>query len=115
VGSVLRLRGEETAGRTEVLLATALLVTAGVTAALVALAPRLSALAWVVLTWAVLVGLFGALLGLPEWMQQLSPFGWTPAVPAEPFDVVPVGGLTLATAALATLTLAAFRRRDVPA
>jgi ABC-2 type transport system permease protein len=171
VGSVLRVRAEEAAGRTEVVLASgvgrwrylgatlsvtavsalvlllagglgtgltaaavsgdaglvagqvgaqlvhfpAVLVAAGIAAALVGLAPGMSQLAWVVVAWAVLGGLFGPLLGLPEWALELSPFGWLPEVPAEAFDVVPVVGLTAVAAGLLVAALAGFRRRDVPA
>ena len=41
-------------------------------------------LAWTAVAWVVLVGLLGPLLELPEWATRLSPFGWVPAVPAEP-------------------------------
>jgi ABC-2 type transport system permease protein len=170
VTSVLRLHAEEEAGRTELLLATAVnrpsylggglavtallsaallvaaglgaglaaavvrgdpglvvtqlgaqlahlpavLVLAGVAAALLGLAPRHTALAWVLVTWTVVLGLFGALLDLPAWVQQVSPFGWTPAVPAEEFDGVPLVILSVVAAALVALALTGFRRRDVP-
>lgn len=169
VGSVLRLRGEETAGRAEVLLAHALdrrrfaggglavtvagsilllvaaglgtglaaavvsgepgriagllgallvplpavLVVAGAVAALVGVAPCHTSLAWGVLGWAVFAGYFGTLLNLPTWALRLSPFGWLPTVPAERLDVVPLAGLTLLAAALFTVALAGFRRRDI--
>jgi ABC-2 type transport system permease protein len=169
VGSVLRLRGEESSGRLELLLSTplgrrrflaaglvvtagaatlllvvaglasglaaaavsgdggavgtglgaalvhlpAVLVVAGLTAALVGAGARLAPLAWVLLCWMVLAGLFGPLLGLPEWAARLSPFGWVPAVPAEGLDVLPLGGLLLVAVALTAAALVAFRRRDV--
>jgi ABC-2 type transport system permease protein len=171
VASVLRLRGEESAGRAELVLATALdrrrllgsavavaaagaalllvvagladglaaaaalgdagrigvqlgaalvqlpavLVVVGIAAALVGAAPRFSALAWVVVVWAVIVGFFGPLLNLPDWAVKLSPLGWVPRVPAEDLDVVPLVGLLVVAVALITLGLVAFRRRDVPA
>lgn len=170
VASVLRLRAEETSGRTELLLAgavdrrrllgsglavtaaaaallllaaglggglaaaavtgdpgvvgtevgaalvqvPAVLVVAGVAAVLVAVAPRLSGLAWLLVCWALLAGMFGPLLRLPDWALRLSPFGWVPAVPAEDLAVPPLAGLVLLTAALAAVALAGFRRRDVP-
>lgn len=168
VSSVLRLRGEETAGRVEPLLAGALgrprwmgggllvtlagtvllllagglgmgvsaaavtgdgglvatlvgaalvhlpavAVVAGVAAALVGLAPRVSALAWVVLGYGLLASMFGGLLGLPEWAMRLSPFGWVPALPGQPWDTAPVAGLTLLAAGLVAAGLAGVRRRD---
>ena len=171
VASVLRVRGEETAGRAELMLATpldrrrllgsglvvttgaallllvaaglgagltaasvvgdsgmvgrqlgaalvqlpAVLVVAGVAALLVGAAPRFAALAWLVLVYALLTGMFGALLGLPDWLLKLSPFGWVPRVPAEDAALGPLIGLTVVAAALFVGALAAFRRRDVPA
>jgi hypothetical protein len=93
----------------------AVLVVAGIAALLVGVAPRLSALAWAVVVWALLAGLFGPLLSLPEWALRLSPFGWVPRVPAEALDVVPLAGLALLAVALVTLAMITFRRRDVPA
>ncbi|WP_448627624.1 ABC transporter permease [Geodermatophilus sp. URMC 64] len=171
VASVLRLRGEESAGRAELLLGTAvhrrrllgaglavtsgaaalLLVVAGLadglaaaaalddagrigaqlTAALVQLpavlviiglaaalfgaAPRWASLSWLVVVWALVVGLFAPLLDLPDWAQKLSPLAWVPRVPAEELDVVPLAGLLVAAAALVAVALAGFRGRDVPA
>jgi ABC-2 type transport system permease protein len=171
VASVLRLRGEENAGRTELMLATALdrrrylsagltvtavaaalllvvagladglaaaaalgdagrigpqllaalvqlpavLVVAGVAAALVGLAPRFASLAWLVVVWALIAGLFGTLLDLPEWALKLSPLGWVPKVPAEDVDVLALTGLLVVAVALTAAALAGFRRRDVPA
>jgi ABC-2 type transport system permease protein len=171
VASVLRLRGEESAGRAELLLSTALdrrrllgatlavtagaatlllvvggladglaaaaalgdagrigpqlgaalvqlpavLIVIGLAAALVGLAPRIAPLAWLVVVWALLVGIFGRLLDLPDWAAKLSPFGWLPRVPAEDVDVVPLVGLIVVAVALLTVGLVGFRRRDVPA
>jgi ABC-2 type transport system permease protein len=171
VGSVLRLRGEESSGRLELLLSNplgrrrflaaglavtaagatllliaaglgaglaaaavtgsldavgvglgaalvhlpAVLVVAGLTAALVGVAARLAPLAWVLLCWAVLDGLFGPLLGLPEWAARLSPFGWVPAVPAEDLHVGPPAGLLVLAVVLVAAALTAFRDRDVTA
>jgi ABC-2 type transport system permease protein len=93
----------------------AVLIVGSVTALLVGSVPRLSALAWVGLAWVVLLGLFGPLLGLPGWATDLSPFGWSPAVPAEHLTVFPLAAMTLLAAALAGLAGTGFRRRDVPA
>ncbi|GEL20238.1 ABC transporter permease [Pseudonocardia asaccharolytica] len=91
----------------------AVLVVGGVAAALVGLVPRLSALAWVVLGYALLAGMFGALLDLPTWAMRLSPLDWVPALPGESLDVAPLGGLTVLAAALVAAGLAGIRRRDL--
>jgi ABC-2 type transport system permease protein len=68
----------------------------------------------VVLCRVVLLGLFGPLLGLPGWATDLSPFGLSPAVPAEHVAAVPLAALTLLATALAALAVTGFRRRDDP-
>ena len=68
---------------------------------------------WLLLVWALVVMMFGALLQFPQWVQDLSPYEHLALVPAEPFRWTPF----LVLAVLATLiTLAgqfAFRRRDI--
>jgi ABC-2 type transport system permease protein len=170
VASVQRLRGEEAAGRAELLLSTALnrrwwlgsgllvtaagaalllvtaglgtglaaavvhgdpglvprqveaqlvhlpavLVVAGLAAALVGWAPRLTALAWAVVGWVVVAGSFGELLAFPGWLRRLTPFDWVPALPAEALAVAAPAGLTALAVGLASAALTAVRRRDVP-
>jgi putative exporter of polyketide antibiotics len=53
----------------------AVLVLAGLAALLVGLARRGAALAWPAVTWTMLPGLSGGLLGLPEAVLRTSPFG----------------------------------------
>ncbi|WP_434620464.1 ABC transporter permease [Arthrobacter sp. A5] len=87
-----------------------------VTSLAFAVVPRLSsALAWGFLAVGLILGQFGELLGLPLWLQDMSPFRHSSAMPAEPFD--PDGALTLTVSALAGAALAAFliRRRDLTA
>jgi putative exporter of polyketide antibiotics len=45
---------------------------------------------------------------------KTSPFGWTPVIPAEPFQPAPVVVLTLVAGLLGLAAVLAFRRRDVP-
>jgi ABC-2 type transport system permease protein len=171
IGSVLRQHTEETTGRTEVVLATAVdrrrylggtltvtaavstgmlvvagfatgltaaivtgdggrilsqvgvqlvqlpavLVCTGIAAALLGLAPRASALAWLVVVYSVVSVFFGVLLDLPGWALKLSPFGWLPKVPLEPMDWPALIGLVVVAAVLVVAGLVGFRRRDVPA
>jgi ABC-2 type transport system permease protein len=59
------------------------------------------------------IGFLGVLLDLPQWLRDLSPLEHTPALPAQPFEVVPLVVLTLSAAVLIVLGLAGFNRRDV--
>jgi len=77
------------------------------------LAPRLAGLAWLALVFAVVVMLFGALLQIPEWVQDISPFHHLALVPAEDFRWQPLVGLLLVAATMSALGQAMFRRRDL--
>jgi ABC-2 type transport system permease protein len=59
------------------------------------------------------IGMFGTLLGLPAAVLDLSPFEWTPAVPAAGWDAVPVLVLAAIAAGVVAVGLASFRRRDL--
>jgi ABC-2 type transport system permease protein len=171
IAAVLRMRGEETAGRLEPLLATALArprwaagyvavsalgtvvvlaasglgagiadaaasddlgrlpllvgssvalapavwVLVGVAVALFGLAPRAMAAAWGALAACYLAAFLGPLLGLPEWVMDLSPYTHVPLLPAASFDAVPLLVLTLIAAVFVAVGLVGFRRRNVPA
>ena len=86
---------------------------AGLTVALVGLAPRVCAAAWGVLGVCFVIGMFGQLLGLPHVVEQLSPFESVPDYPAVAFDGVPLVVLTLGAAVLTAVGLAGLRRRDL--
>lgn len=82
--------------------------------AVFASAPRLSIpLGWGMLAGGLILGEFGELFGLPVWLQDVSPFRHSAAMPVEPFD--PAGALCLAIIAAALAGLAAYsiQRRDL--
>lgn len=94
----------------------AALVFLAATALAFAAAPRLGiVLSWGMLAAGLILGEFGELFGLPVWLQDLSPFRHSSAMPLEPFD--PAGALALAVIAAALAGLAAYRikRRDLTA
>jgi ABC-2 type transport system permease protein len=93
--------------------APAVWVVVGATVALFGLVPRAVVAAWGVLGACVVVSILGPLLGLPDWVLDLSPFQHVPQVPAADFDIVPLLGLSAVAAALTAVGLAAFRRRDL--
>lgn len=93
--------------------APALWVTVGVTVALFGWYPRAGAAAWLVPVYAFLVGYLGPILQFPDWMNNLSPFGHVPALPAAEMSWTPLLVLTAVAAVLIGLGLAGFRRRDV--
>ncbi|CAM5710450.1 ABC-2 type transport system permease protein OS=Streptomyces violarus OX=67380 GN=FHS41_004652 PE=4 SV=1 [Streptomyces violarus] len=63
--------------------------------------------------YAFLVGYLGAILRFPDWMNDLSPFGHVPRLPAAEMSWTPVLVLTAVAAGLVLSGLAGFRRRDL--
>lgn len=76
-------------------------------------APRLTGLAWVLVAYTFVIGMFGSLFELPGWMFRVSPFDWVP----EPFSGTSAAGdlalLWGVAAALALVGFVGFRRRDL--
>lgn len=90
-------------------------VTVGIGVALFAVAPRGSRLVWIVIAYAGVIGMFADLLGLPDWMVNLSPFGHIPLVPAVDIGWAALATLIANAASLIALGLYRFRRRDLAA
>jgi ABC-2 type transport system permease protein len=85
-----------------------------ITTALFVFLPRLTVgLAWGLLALGLLIGQFGGLLQLPEWLRDASPFTHTPAVPADNPDWS--GAIVVVIVALALLVISGFamRRRQL--
>ena len=85
----------------------------GVVVTLFGPAPRLGALTWALVSWALFAAVFGVLLELPQWAMDLSPVEAGPRVPYEQLSVAPLlvlGGLAVA---LVVAGFLGFRRRDL--
>lgn len=83
------------------------------TALLAGAAPRLVPLVWAWLGYSLLTTMFGALLGLDEWLLSLSAFELLPKLPNDAFDAVPVL-ITLGAVLVANAVgLVGFRHRDL--
>jgi ABC-2 type transport system permease protein len=85
----------------------------GLAMAAIGLAPRASALPWVILAVCFVIGMFGQLLDLPTWVRDVSPFQHVPQYPATDLDVLPLLALAVIAGGLITLGLAGLRRRDI--
>ncbi|HEX5096603.1 MAG TPA: ABC transporter permease [Acidimicrobiia bacterium] len=85
----------------------------GLVVAAIGLAPRLSAWPWGVLGICFVIGMFGQLLDLPTWVEDLSPFQHVPQYPANELDIVPLVVLVAIAAGLTAVGLAGLRRRDI--
>lgn len=92
----------------------AALVFVGVVAVVFAVAPRLTVpLGWTLLGGGLIVGEYGGLLQLPTWLQDVSPFRHTSAVPAADLDVPATLMLIAIAAAACALAAVLIRHRDV--
>lgn len=81
-----------------------------------AAAPRLSVpLGWGMLAAGLVLGEFGELFGLPVWLQDVSPFRHSSAMPVELFDPAGALGLAVFAAALAGVAVYSIWRRDLTA
>jgi ABC-2 type transport system permease protein len=86
---------------------------AALAVALFGVVPRWTAGAWVALSLCFTIAMFGALLDLPAWALDLSPFQHIPGLPAESVRVFPLAAVTAIAAGLTAVGLFAFRSRDV--
>jgi ABC-2 type transport system permease protein len=93
----------------------AMLVFAGVGLMLHGLSPRWSMATWGFYAFALVVGMLGEMLDLPQWMMNLSPFQHVPALPAASFEWLPIVALLVVAALAATIGRIALERRDMAA
>jgi ABC-2 type transport system permease protein len=79
-----------------------------------AIVPRASAgIAYGLITLAFLWQLVGALLGVPRWLVDLTPFAHVGLVPTQPFRIGAAAVMLAGAAGCALTALWAFRRRDL--
>jgi ABC-2 type transport system permease protein len=88
-------------------------VLTGAAMALYGLAPAWTGLSWGLLVAFLLLGQLGAILQLPQWALDLSPFTHIPMVPAEDLEPLPILALLGVAVGLTGAGLIGFRRRDV--
>jgi ABC-2 type transport system permease protein len=93
--------------------APAIWVLVGLAVALFGFAPRAVAAIWGFLSVCFVVGMFGQLLDLPSWVENVSPFQHVPQFPAADLTVVPLAVLVTVAVGLSAAGLAGLRRRDI--
>jgi len=72
-----------------------------------------AALGWALLGAGVFLGTFGGLIGLPQWVRDLSPFTHTPVVLARDTDLGGAAWLVGVAVAAASVALLLMRRREL--
>jgi ABC-2 type transport system permease protein len=93
--------------------APALWLLSGATAMLIGASARAANAAWAMLAFLVVVGLFGALLELPQWVRNLSPFEHAPSLPGGSFNVMPLIVLTALAVLSSAVGVRALAHRDI--
>jgi ABC-2 type transport system permease protein len=91
----------------------AVLVLSGLARLLHGLAPRASFAAWLGLLVAWVILLFGDVLDLPHWLQEISPFEHLAMMPLQSFRLVPFLTLCAVACGLSLAGQYGFRRRDL--
>ena len=91
----------------------AIWVLAGIVVAVFGYLPRASTLAWGLLVAVFLLDDLGALLSLPSWVRDLSPFSHIPRLPGATMTWTPLVLLTLLAVAFTTAGATRFGRRDL--
>ena len=93
--------------------APAMWIMVGLAIALDGLVPRWVGASWVILVACVVVGFLGAILGLPRWLMDLSPFEGVPQLPGASLTLLPLVGMSAVAAGLTFIGLIGLRRRDI--
>lgn len=89
-------------------------VVVGIAVALYGLLPRFATLgAWATVSAYFVIGVFGEILQLPQWVIDSSPFTHIPNLPGGEFTITPIILLLAIALALTVAGLAGFRLRDI--
>jgi ABC-2 type transport system permease protein len=96
-----------------VVYAPAALAPAALAVLLVGWLPRAVAVAWLVLGYCLVLGWLGGLLSPPRWVDALSPFWHTPAVPVESVELGGPAVIAVGAVLLVAFGCWGLRRRDI--
>ncbi|WP_328992157.1 ABC transporter permease [Kribbella sp. NBC_01245] len=88
-------------------------VVTGLVIAFFGLLPKATIAGWAFFAAFLLIGQFGPLFELPQWLMDLTPYAHTPNLPGGTFTTTPILWLTALAAALTLTGLTTFRHRDL--
>src|SRR5690625_1165834 len=91
----------------------AVLIMVGVAVLLLGCWPRFASFIWMYLGFSFFVVYLGGILQFPEWMSNLSPFGYIPRLPVDEMNYGPIIVLTGIAGVLVLVGYVGYRRRDV--
>ncbi len=89
------------------------LVVIGVAAALFGIRPGWSVWSWLLVGYAFFFGMFGALLDLPEFIADISPFSHLTVMPLAALEALPLAALVFIAVCLLSVGRALFQHRDL--
>ncbi|MEK5067341.1 ABC transporter permease [Sporosarcina sp. FSL K6-1508] len=90
----------------------AMWIMVGVAVLLIGIAPKATSLIWVYLLYSFVVVYLGGLLRFPEWMGNLSPYGYVPQLPVEDMDFMPLTILAVIAVVLVVAGFIGYLKRD---
>lgn len=93
--------------------APAMWIMVGLAIALDGLVPGWVGASWAILAACLVVGFLGPVLGLPDWLQELSPFERVPQLPGASLTLLPLVVMSALAAGLTLVGLTGLRRRDI--
>ncbi|MCM3739462.1 ABC transporter permease [Oceanobacillus luteolus] len=91
----------------------AVLVMLGLAVLLIGVLPRFTSLIWLYIATSFIINYLGGLLQFPDWVENLSPFGYIPAIPVENMDWITVIALSITAIILIVLGFTSYSRRDI--
>lgn len=91
----------------------AVLVMIGIATLLIGLVPKLHSLVWLYLFYTFFVLYLGGLFQFPDWVGNMSPFGYVPQLPVEDMDVMSVSLLTVAAIVFMLVGCVGYKKRDM--
>lgn len=88
---------------------------AGLAMALTLVRPRLGAVSWALVVWALVVAWLAETLDLPDWARRISPFAWLGEVPLEAWDRPAAVIMSVLAVAICAAGVGVLGRRDLVA
>ncbi|MBS4179065.1 ABC transporter permease [Lederbergia citrea] len=85
----------------------------GIAVLVAGVAPKLTGLIWLYLTYSFVVVYLGGLLQFPKWLGKLSPFGQIPKLPVEDMDFPKAFMLTIIAIVITVIGFIGYNKRDI--
>ncbi|WP_217586136.1 ABC transporter permease [Lentibacillus saliphilus] len=82
-------------------------------ACIIGVIPRLLSLVWFYVFYSFLAIYLGGLLDIPDWLQNVSPYGHVPQIPIEDMTALPLIVLALVAVGLFIVGLTGYQKRDI--